>query len=260
MKKFFVFALLSFAAFAVVSPSAKAQYSRRAVAPPVAETEELDPSTPLGKVQEIARRLETIEATTAEIGRALDAYKVPDYKSSIDKILEASGATRADVAQLGEIASSVRFVVDTMEASTAATSAIAKNVETTAEYLRYVPTGDVLNGSLASLEKTVIDAIASSRTEQTGELLAVVNERLAEERAAFAEYRTSAEAEAQAFKNKLEAASNIIILLGLGIIALFVVNVTKFVYDKAQQARQEERERRNAEIRELVATANKNGK
>lgn len=251
MKKFFLFAALTAVAFGSIVPVANAQYSRRDVAPPAPETEELDPSTPLGKVQEIARRIEAIEASTEGIGRALEENNLPEYKKSIDAILEASGATRSEVARLGGLADSVRFVVDAVEANAKATTALSANV---------VALDDRLTATIATLEKSALDAIASGNVEQTEKVSTLIEEKLAAERAAFAEYRAVADADAQALKNKLETASNIIILLGLGILALFVVNVAKFVFDKAQQAQQAERERRNAEIRELVATANKNGK
>lgn len=259
MKKKFGWVALTLAAFVAVPTAANAQYSRRDVAPPVAETEELDPSTPIGKVREIAARLESIESTTEEIGRALEANKLPEYKASIDKILEASGATRAEVARLGEIASGVNFAVAAVEANTKAIETIAGNVDTTAKYLRYVPTGERLDAVVAALEKTLLDAVANSNLAQTEKISTVVDEKIAAERAAFAEYRAIADADATALKNKLETASNIIILLGLGILALFVVNVAKFVYDKAQQAKAD-RERRDAEIRELVAATGKAGK
>jgi hypothetical protein len=251
MKKFFVFALLSLVAFASVSSTATAQYSRREVAPPVAETEELDPSTPLGKVQEIARRLEAIESSTDEIGRALEENKLPEYKKSIDAILEASGATRSEVARLGGLADSVRFVVGAVETNAKATTALSANV---------AALDDRLTATHSTLEKTFLEAIASANAEQMEKITTFIEEALAAERAAFAEYRAVADADAQTLKNKLETASNIIILLGLGVLALFVVNVAKFIFDKAQQAQQAERERRNAEIRELVATANKTEK
>lgn len=251
MKKFFLFAALTAVAFVSGVPVANAQYSRRDVAPPVPETEELDPSTPLGKVQEIARRIESIEASTEEIGRALEANNLPEYKKSIDAILEASGATRAEVARLGGLADSVRFVVDAVETNAKATAALSATV---------AALDDRLTATHATLEKSALDAIASGNAEQTEKISAIIEGKLAAERAAFAEYRAVADADAQTLKNKLETASNIIILLGLGVLALFVVNVAKFVFDKAQQAQQAERERRNAEIRELVATASKNGK
>lgn len=250
MKKFFLFAALAAVAFGLGIPVANAQYSRRSVAPPAPETEELDPSTPLGKVQEIARRIESIEASTEEIGRVLEENKLPEYKKSIDAILEASGATRAEVARLGGLADSVRFVVDAVETNARATAALSANV---------VALDERLGATLATLEKSALDAIALGNAEQTEKFSTIIEERLAAERAVFDEYRTIADADAQTLKNKLETASNIIILLGLGVLALFVVNVAKFVFDKAQQAQQAERERRSAEIRELVASANKTG-
>lgn len=250
MKKIFNL-VAAFAALVAVAPVANAQYSRRDVAPPVAETEELDPSTPLGKVREIAERLEAIESTTEEIGKALESHKIPDYNASIDKILEASGATRADVARLGEIANGVKYISDvvaTVDGNTKAIVEVAKNVDTTAKFLRYVPTQESVDASFKALEKSVADA----NVAQLNAVVALLDAKLAAAREAT-------DADAQALKNKLETASNIIILLGLGILALFVVNVAKFVYDKAQQAKAE-RERRDAEIRELVAASGKTGK
>ena len=250
-KKFGLFALV-LAAFVAVAPVANAQYSRREVAPPVAETGELDPSTPLGKVQEIAARLEAIESTTEEIGKTLESHKIPNYNDSIDKILEASGATRADVARLGEIASGVKYisdVVETVDGNTKAIIEVAKNVDATAKYLRFVPTQETVDAGFKAIEKSVADSTAA----QTDAVVALIDAKIAAA-------RETADADAQALKNKLETASNIIILLGLGILALFVVNVAKFIYDKAQQAQQAERERRNAEIRELVAASAKTEK
>ncbi len=249
MKKFFIFALLSLVAFASVSSTATAQYSRREVAPPVAETEELDPSTPLGKVREIAQRLEAIETTTEEIQRAFEARETPDLKVSLDKILEAAGATRADVARLGVVAEQVDFIAKAAEKNASAVVKVAENVEETAKLLRYVPTQEYVDASFEALEKRFVDASAT----QNDVIAALIDEK-------FSAARTASDADAQTLKNKLETASNIIILLGVGILALFVVNVAKFVFDKAQQAQQAERERRNAEIRELVATASKTGK
>lgn len=249
MKKFFIFALLSLVAFASVSSTATAQYSRREVAPPVTETEELDPSTPLGKVREIAQRLEAIEATTEEIQRAFEARETPDLKASLGKILEAAGATRADVARLGVIAEQVDYIAKEAEKNASAVLKVAENVEETAKLLRYVPTQESVDTGFKALEKRFVDASAT----QNDVIAALIDEK-------FSAARTASDADAQTLKNKLETASNIIILLGFGILALFAVNVAKFIFDKAQQAQQAERERRNAEIRELVATANKTGK
>ena len=225
---------------ALVAPISNAQYSRREVKPPVEETGELDPSTPLGRVQEIAERIETIETTTKEIGRALEEHKVPDYATSIEKILEAAGTTRAEVARLGVIANDVKYIADvvkTIDANTQAAATIADNVATTAKYLRYVPTLEAVDERFGALEKRLVETIEA-------------------ERAAFAEYREASTADAGALKKKLETASNIIILLGFGILALIAVNVAKWLYDKAQQSRA-----REAEIQALLnANSSASGK
>lgn len=259
MKKLF-FAFIAFAAVVYVAP-ASAQYGRREVKPPVAETVELDPSTPLGKVREIAERLEKIEATTEEIGRALEAHKIPDYKTSIDEILEASGATRAAVAQLGEIASGVRYVADaieTIEANTAAIGAVAENVATTAQYLRFVPTTERIDEKFAALEASVANTFnelySANETSAAANLTAfekIVDEKIASEKKAFAETFASFQAtstdDAAALKKKLETASNIIILLGLAVVATLVLNVVKWLVDMNRE--------KTAEWKAMVAAA-----
>lgn len=247
MKKLFlVFA--AFAATVYVAP-ASAQYGRRETKPPVAETVELDPSTPLGKVREIAERLEKIETTTEEIGRALEAHKIPDYKASIDEILAASGATRAAVAQLGEIASGVRYVADaieTIEANTAAIGVVAKNVETTAQYLRYVPTAEQTDAKFAALEASVANTFnelySANETFAAANLAAVekiVDEKISAEKKVlaetFASFQATSADDAAALKKKLETASNIIILFGLAVVASLALNVAKWVSDKNKE-------------------------
>lgn len=238
-----------------------AQYARREVKPPVDETSELDPSTPLGKVREIAERLEKIESTTEEIGRALEAHKIPDYKTSIDEILAASGATRAAVAQLGEIANGVRYVADaieTIEANTAAISVVAKNVETTAQYLRYVPTTEQTDAKFAALEASVANTFnelySANETAAAGNIAAfekIVDEKIASGKKAFAETFASFQAtsadDAAVLKKKLEAASNIIILLGLAVVAMLVLNVVKWLVDMNRE--------KTAEWKAMVAAA-----
>lgn len=240
MKKFF-FALTAFAAVACVSP-ASAQYGRREVKPPVAETVEFDPSTPLGKVREIAERLEKIESTTEEIGRALEAHKLPDYKTSIDEILAASGATRAAVAQLGEIANGVRYVADaieTIEANTAAIGVVAKNVETTAQYLRFVPTVEQTDAKFTALETSVANTFSElySANETTAAANIAAFEKIVDEK--FAAFQAASTDDAAALKKKLEAASNIIILLGLAVVATFVLNVVKWLADVNREKKAE---------------------
>lgn len=219
-----------------------AQYARRDVRPPVAETSELDPSTPLGKVQEIAERLGKIEETTEEIGRALDAHKIPDYKNSIDEILKASGATRAAVAQLGEIANGVRYVADateTIEANTAAIGVVAKNVETTAQYLQFVPTVEQTDAKFAALEASVANAF--NELYSANETAAAANiaafEKIVDEKIAV--FQTTSADDAAALKKKLETASNIIILLGLAVVATFVLNVVKWLADMNREKKAE---------------------
>lgn len=244
MRKILVLSLVC-ALSGLASNNVFAQYARRDVRPPVAETSELDPSTPLGKVQEIAERLGKIEETTEEIGRALEAHKIPDYKNSIAEILEASGATRAAVAQLGEIANGVRYVADaieTIEANTAAIGVVAKNVETTAQYLRYVPTIEQTDAKFAALEASVANTFnelySANETAAAGNVAVfekIINEKIAAEKKAFAEsltsFQTKSADDATALKKKLETASNIIILLGLAVVATLVLNVVKWLVD-----------------------------
>lgn len=231
MKKFLNWIIGPLLLVAFAAPLANAQYSRRDVKPPVEETGELDPSTPLGRVQEIAARIETIESTTKEIGRALEEHKVPDYAGSIEKILEAAGTTRAEVARLGVIANDVKYIADavkTIDANTQAAATIADNVATTAKYLRYVPTLEDVDERFGAFEKRLVETIEA-------------------ERAAFAEYREASTADAEALKNKLETASNIIILLGLAVVATFVLNVVKWLVDMNRE--------KTAEWKAMVAAA-----
>lgn len=237
MKKMF-FALIAFASVVCVVP-ASAQYARRDVKPPVPETSAVDPSTPLGKVREIAERLEKIEATTEEIGRALEANRIPDYKASIDEILEASGATRAAVAQLGDIASGVRYVADaieTVEANTAAIGVVAENVATTAQYLSYVPTVEQVDAKLGALETSIASAFSELRS--ANETAASANlaafEKSVDEKIALAQ--TASTEDAEALKKKLETASNIIVLLGLAVLASLALNVAKWAADKKRES------------------------
>lgn len=252
MKKVFVLSLV-FGLLGLAGNSVFAQYALRDVRPPVAETSELDPSTPLGKVREIAERLGKIEETTEEISRALEAHKIPDYKASIAEILEASGATRAAVAQLGEIANGVRYVADaieTIEANTAAIGVVAKNVETTAQYLRYVPTVEKTDAKFAALETSVANAFnelySANETAAAANVAAfekIVDEKIAAEKKAFAEsftsFQTKSADDAAALKKKLETASNIIILLGLAVVATLVLNVVKWLADMNREKKAE---------------------
>lgn len=238
MKKILVLTLVSVFS-CLASGNAFAQYARRDVRPPVTETAELDPSTPLGKVREIAERLEKIEATTEEIGRALEANKIPDYKTSIDEILEASGATRAAVAQLGDIASGVRYVADvieTIEGNTAAIGVVAENVATTAQYLSYVPTVEQVDAKLGALETSIASAFSELRS--ANETAASANlaafEKFVDEKIALAQ--TASTEDAEALKKKLETASNVIVLLGLVVLASLVLNVAKWVADKKRES------------------------
>lgn len=234
---------------------AEAQYARRDVKPPVPETAEpVDPSTPLGKVREIAERLEKIEAATAEINTVLEANKVPtDYKRFVDEILEAAGTTRAEVARLGEIATGVQYIanaVETIEANTAATGIVAQNVGTIAEYLQYVPTTEQTEARFKEQQDAIVKAFANH-----DEALAKAKEERAAFMQALSEYRETSTEDATLLKKKLETASNIIILLGVGIVALFAVNVGKFAYDKFKDAKQ-----REAELQEMRAAYNASSK
>lgn len=259
MKKFLLSAVFAAVCVAPVF-GADNPYSRRSTSRPVAEkTEPLDPSTPLGRVQEIAARLEAIEAATAEIGRALEAHKIPDYKSSVDEILRAAGTTRAEVARLGEIANGVEYiaaVVETIDANTQASASVANGVAQIAQILREAPTAQTLDGRFAELSATVSNAFSetglASSTTATAQLAAfekMVDEKIAAERKnavdAIAAYRSESAESSETLKNKLETASNIIILLGLGIAATFVLNALKWLADKKRE--------RDAEWQKLLA-------
>lgn len=251
MKKIFSVATVILFTLCAV-PMVEAQYARRDVKPPVPETgAPSDPSTPLGKVQEIAERLEKIETATEEINAVLEANKVPtDYKRLVDEILEAAGTTRAEVARLGEIAAGVQYIaaaVETIEANTAATGAVAQNVGTIAEYLKFVPTIEQTETRFKEQQ----DAISQAFAEYNAAFSKAEEERAAFEQALAAYFENSTE-DASALKKKLETSSNIIILLGLGIIALFVVNVGKFVYDKVQQTKNDAKQR-ETELQEIKA-------
>lgn len=239
MKKIFVF----IAAVALVGwgrGEIFAQYARRDVRPPVAETAELDPSTPLGKVQEIAERLDAIESATNEIADRLDKETHPDYKSSLDKILEAATASRSEVARLGAIANDVGYIaqaVETIERNTAATSETARSVANIAAVLRQVATTEQLD---AAITKAIADkdvAVKAALEEQKAAFLQALEES-----------RSTAKNDAEKLKSKLETASNIIILLGVLIAASLIVNVYKWLREQSRE-----------QIQAFIATAN-NGK
>lgn len=217
-----------------------AQYARRDVRPPVAETSELDPSTPLGKVQEIAERLDAIESATNEIADRLDDETLPNYKSSLDKILEAANASRSEVARLGAIANDVGYIaqaVETIERNTAATSETARNVANIAAVLRHVATTEQLDAAIskAIAEKNV--AVDAALEEQKAAFLQ-----------AFDESRAAAKDDAEKLKRKLETSSNIVIALGALIAASLIVNVYRWLREQSRE-----------QIQAFIATAN-NGK
>ena len=228
MKKFFVFA----AVIALVGwgrGELFAQYARRDVRPPVAETAELDPSTPIGKVQEIAEQLNAIESTTSDIAERLDRDKLPDYKPSLDKILELVNVSRAEVARLGSIANDVGYIaqaVETIERNTEATSETARNVANIAVVLRQVATTEQLNA-----------AIATAFAEKNDMTIVALEES-----------RMVAKDDAEKLKRKLETASNIIILLGVLIAVSLIVNVYKWLREQSRE-----------QIQAFITTAN-NGK
>lgn len=239
MKKTFIF----IAAVALVGLGRSelfAQYARRDVRPPVAETTELDPSTPLGKVQEIAERLDAIESATNEIADRLDDETLPNYKSSLDKILEAANASRSEVARLGAIANDVGYIaqaVETIERNTAATSETARNVANIAAVLRQVATTEQLDAAIAKAITDKDVAVGTALEEQKVAFLQALEES-----------RTTAKSDAEKLKSKLETASNIIILLGVLIAASFIVNVYKWLREQSRE-----------QIQAFIATAN-NGK
>lgn len=239
MKKIFVFV----AAAALVGwgrGELFAQYARRDVRPPVAETTELDPSTPLGKVQEIAERLDAIESATNEIADRLDDEALPNYKSSLDKILEAANASRSEVARLGAIANDVGYIaqaVETIERNTAATSETARNVANIAAVLRQVATTEQLDAAIAKAIADKNSTINVALEEQKGAFLQALEET-----------RTTAKDDAEKLKRKLETASNIIILLGVLIAASLIVNVYKWLREQSRE-----------QIQAFIATTN-NGK
>lgn len=216
-----------------------AQYARRDVRPPVAETAELDPSTPLGKVQEIAERLDAIESATNEIADRLDDETLPNYKSSLDKILEAANASRSEVARLGAIANDVGYIaqaVETIERNTAATSETARNVAHIAAVLRQVATTEQLDAAIAKAIADKDGAVGVALEEQKDAFLQALEES-----------RTTAKDDAEKLKRKLETASNIIILLGVLVAASFIVNVYKWLREQSRE-----------QIQAFIATANNN--
>ena len=233
--------------------------ARRDVKPPVQEAgPPLDPSTPLGKVQEIAARLERIEADTAAISAGLEANKIPDFAANITRIMGDTAATRESVAQLGQIATGVDYIanaVETIGETTEAIGSVAESVGAVVDYLQVVATTESVEASAQALETSFLQ----SAEAQTAALTTAFAAAIESEKAAFAEelteYRKQAEADASALKTKLETAANIIILLWIALILLLVANVARFVFDRVQQARAA-REAQNQEIRELLA-ANK---
>lgn len=239
MKKIFVF--IAVAALVGWGRSELfAQYARRDVCPPVAETTALDPSTPLGRVQEIAKRLDEIELATNKIAERLDNKTHPDYKPNLDKILEAANASRSEIAQLGTIANDVSYIaqaVETIDRNTAATSENARNIANIAVILRQVATAEQLDAAVAKAIANNDSTINAALEEQKGAFLQALEES-----------RTTAKDDAEKLKSKLETASNIIILLGVLIAASLIVNVYKWLREQSRE-----------QIQAFIATAN-NGK
>ena len=239
MKKIFVFV----AAAALVGwgrGELFAQYARRDVRPPVAETSELDPSTPLGKVQEIAEKLDAIESATNEIADRLDDETLPNYKSSLDKILEAANASRSEVARRGAIANDVGYIaqaVGTIEHNTEATSETARNVANIAAVLRHVATTEQLDAAISKAIAERNDAVGVALEEQKAAFLQ-----------AFDESRAAARDDSEKLKRKLETSSNIVIALGALIAASLIVNVYRWLREQSRE-----------QIQAFIATAN-NGK
>jgi hypothetical protein len=226
MRKILVLSLV-FAISGLVSNSVFAQYARRDVRPPVAETSELDPSTPLGKVQEIAERLDAIELATSEIAERLDDESYPGYKSSLDKILESANATRSEVARLGAIANDVGYIaqaVETIERNTEATSETARNVASIVPVLRQVVTTEQLDAAIAKAAANKNDATLVMLEEQKKSFLQALEEN-----------QSVAKDDAENLKRKLETASNIIILLGVLIAASIAINVFKWLRDQSRE-------------------------
>lgn len=226
MKKILVLSLVC-VLLGLASNNVFAQYARRDVRPPVAETTELDPSTPLGKVQEIAERLDAIELATSEIADRLDDESLPNYKSSLDKILEASGATRSEVARLGAIESDVDYIakaVETIGRNTEATSETARNVANIAVVLKQVATAE-------QLDTVVNKAVA----ENNDAVFALLEEQKKSFLQALEENQNSAKDDADNLKRKLETASNIIILLGVLIAVSLVINAYKWLREQSRE-------------------------
>ena len=226
MRKILILSLVC-ALSGLASNNVFAQYARRDVRPPVAETTELDPSTPLGKVQEIAERLDAIELATSEIADRLDDESLPNYKSSLDKILEASGATRSEVARLGAIASDVDYIakaVETIGRNTEATSETARNVANIAVVLKQVATAEQLDAVVNKAVAENNDAVFALLEEQKNSFLQALEEN-----------QNSAKDDADNLKRKLETASNIIILLGVLIAVSLVINVYKWLREQSRE-------------------------
>ena len=226
MKKIFIF--IAVVAFVCCGRSDLfAQYARRDVRPPVAETSELDPSTPLGKVQEIAERLDAIESATSEIVERLADNNSSDYKPSLDKILESATAMRSEVARLGAIASDVEYIaqaIEIIERNTEATSETARNVANIAAVLKQVTTAEQLN-----------DVVNNVVAKKNDEILLILEEQKKSFLQALEENQNIAKDDADSLKRKLETASNIIILLGALIAVSFVVNVYKWLREQSRE-------------------------
>ena len=226
MRKILVLSLVC-ALSGLVSNNVFAQYARRDVRPPVSETSELDPSTPLGKVQEISERLDAIELATSEIAERLDNESYPGYKSSLDKILESANATRSEIARLGAIANDVGYIaqaVETIERNTEATSEIARNVANIAVVLKQVATAEQLD--------SVVKGAVAAKSDET---LSMLEEQKKSFLQALEENQNSAKDDADGLKRKLETASNIIILLGVLIAVSLVINVYRWLREQSRE-------------------------
>lgn len=226
MKKFFVLVLAS-VFLGLASNNAFAQYARRDTRPPVAETSEIDPLTPLGKVQEISNRLDAIESATNEIAERLSEDNSPDYQSSLDKILESATTMRSEIARLGAIASDVEYIakaIETVERNTEATSETARNVADIASVLKQVSTAEQLDSF-----------VNETFTEMNSQTLSVLEEQKKAFLQALEENRNVAKNDADNLKQKLGTASNIIVLLSVLTAVSLVINVYSWLREQSRE-------------------------
>lgn len=226
MKKIFVLVLAS-VFLGLASNNAFAQYARRDTRPPVAETSEIDPSTPLGKVQEISNRLDAIESATNEIAERLSEDNSPDYQSSLDKILESATTMRSEIARLGAIASDVEYIakaIETVERNTEATSETARNVADIASVLKQVSTAEQLDSF-----------VNETFTEMNNQTLSVLEEQKKAFLQALEENRNVAKNDADNLKQKLGTASNIVVLLSVLTAVSLVINVYSWLREQSRE-------------------------